>query len=270
MADAGRRRFKVLALDVDGTLVDRSLEITPRNLVALQRAREAGVRLVLATGRMFRSAMRYVEAIGSDAPLICYQGAVVRARDGELLREWPVSPASAVAAVRFSREHNLHVNLYRDDEFYVEQEGWGARRYAEVAQLEPRVVPDLMDLARQGSTKVVFVDQPERLRELEADVTAALAPGGARTTFSMPEFLEAVDREVSKGTALGFVCERLGVGPEEVIAAGDAPNDAEMFAWAGFAVAPRDAHPDVLAVAGAVIAPPGEDGIAELVERYID
>ena len=226
--------------------------------------------LVLATGRMFRSALPYAEALGSQAPLICYQGAVVRGTDGEPLREWPVSSEAAEAAVRFSREHDLHVNLYRDDQFFIEKDGWGARRYAEVAQLEPVKVPDLMDLARDGSTKVVFVDQPERLRQVDAAIAAAMAPGGARTTFSMPEFLEAVDRRVSKGTALAFVCERLGVSPEEVIAAGDAPNDVEMLEWAGLAVAPRNAHPDVLAVADVVVAPPGEDGIAELVERYLD
>jgi Cof subfamily protein (haloacid dehalogenase superfamily) len=255
-------------VDLDGTLIDRSLEITPANLAALQRAVAAGYHVILATGRMFRSTLKYAEAIGTDEPLICYQGAVVRSRAGELLREWPVAPKEAIAAIKMARAQGLHVNLYRDDLFYVEQLGWGAKRYAAIAQMEPQVVPDLMELARGGSTKIVFVDQPERLQELEPLIKATVEPG-ARVTFSLPEFLEVVAGNVSKGSALAFVCERSGIEPAELIAAGDAPNDVEMFRFAGLAVAPRTAFPAALAVADAVIPPPEEDGIAELVERYL-
>jgi hydroxymethylpyrimidine pyrophosphatase-like HAD family hydrolase len=200
--------------------------------------------------------------------VICYQGAVVRSPDGEVLREWPISPESAAAAVRFSREQDLHVNLYQDDSFFIEKTGWGAQRYAEVSRVEPVLVPDLMELAARGSTKVVFVDQPNRLLELEPAVRAAMEPA-ARVTFSLPEFLEAVASDVSKGTALRFVCQGIGVEAAQVLAAGDAPNDVEMFEYAGLAVAPRTAHDSVLRVAGAIIPPPEEDGIAELVDRFL-
>jgi Cof subfamily protein (haloacid dehalogenase superfamily) len=261
-------RFKALAIDVDGTLVDRTLKIRPRNLAALRAARAAGVSVVLATGRMFRSALPYALEIGTEEPIICYQGAVVRTPGGEVLREWPVDPESAVAAVEFSRTHDLHINLYQDDSLYIERDSWGARRYAEVAQVEPIMLPDLMELARGGSTKVVFVDQPERLRGLETEVRRLVEPR-SRVTFSMPEFLEVVAAEVNKGRALEVVCERLGITPAEVLAAGDAQNDVEMLRVAGTAVAPRTAHPDALAVADATVAPPEEDGVAELVERFL-
>jgi hydroxymethylpyrimidine pyrophosphatase-like HAD family hydrolase len=162
----------------------------------------------------------------------------------------------------------LHINLYRDDVFYVEQLGWGAHRYAEVSQIEPQVVPDLMDLAKQGSTKIVFVDRPERLRELEPLVRSRLEPE-ARVTFSVPEFLEVVDAGVSKGAALAYVCQRSGLDPAHLLAAGDAPNDVEMFRYAGFAVAPETAFPEALAEADATIPSPAEDGIAEMIERYL-
>ncbi len=275
MADPAVKRmpsggpFKALAIDVDGTLVDRTLEITPRNLAALRGATARGIRIIVATGRMYRSALKYAEAIDTDEPLICYQGAVVRSRAGEILREWPVAPAEAVAALEMAREQDLHINLYRDDVFYVENTGWGAQRYAEVAQMEPQLVPDLMELARQGSTKIVFVDRPERLRELEPLVRRTVEPK-ARVTFSLPEFLEVVDATVSKGAALAFVCEAAGILPSEVIAAGDAPNDVEMFRYAGLALAPSNAFPEALAEADAIIPPPEENGIARLVELYLN
>ncbi len=260
--------FKALAVDVDGTLVDHTLEIRPRNLEALQRVIAGGCRVIIATGRMYRSALKYAEAIGTEELMICYQGAVVRSRAGEILREWPVPPAEAVAALEMARAQDLHINLYRDDAFYVERMGWGAKRYAEVAQMEPQLVPDLMELAQQGSTKIVFVDKPERLRELEPLARRTVEPR-ARVTFSLPDFLEVVDATASKGAALAFICEAAGIRPSEVIAVGDAPNDVEMFRYAGLALAPRTSFPEALAEADAIIAPPGEDGIAELVERYL-
>lgn len=260
--------YRALAIDIDGTLIDRSLEVTPRNLAALQGAVVRGVRVILATGRMYRSALRYSQQIGTQEPLICYQGGVVRGFGGELLRQWPVSPEDAVVALQLARELELHINLYADDIFYVEEMGWGARRYAEVAQMVPQVVPDLMVLAVRGSTKIVFVDRPERLRELEPVIRARLEPR-SRVTFSVPEFLEVVDAGVSKGAALAYVCDRSGLEPAQVLAAGDAPNDVEMFRYAGFAVAPRNAFPEALAEADAIIPPPEEDGIAEMIERYL-
>ena len=258
----------MLAVDIDGTLIDKSLEITPANLAALREAMAAGVRVVLATGRMFRSALPYALQIGTSEPLIAYQGAVVRQPDGTLLRDWPLPPEAAGKAVSLARELDLHVNLYVDDEFYVERMDWAAELYASVAQVPPVIVSDLMEVAARGSTKVVYVDQHERLASLEGRLREVLEPA-SRLTFSMPEFLEVVDAGVSKAEALHFVCERYGIRREEVIAAGDGPNDRELFEYCGLAVAPSDAIPEVLAAADVTMPPPGQDGIADLVRRYL-
>jgi Cof subfamily protein (haloacid dehalogenase superfamily) len=260
--------YRLVALDIDGTLVDRSLILRPRNLAALRHAIGTGVAVVLATGRMFRSALPYAVEIGTNLPVICYQGAVVRPPAGDTLREWAVPPAAAGRAVALARELKLHVNLYQDDEFFVEDLGEGAQRYAAVAQVEPRYVGDLMEIAARGSTKVVYVGDHGALRGVEDRLRSEFEPG-CRVTFSLPEFLEVVDAAADKGTALSFVCDRLGIPAGEVIAAGDAPNDIEMLRYAGLALAPRDAFPEAIAAADDVIAPPGEDGIAELVERYL-
>lgn len=260
--------YRLLALDIDGTLVDRSLELRPRNVAALRAVMERGVAVVLATGRMYRSALPYAEAIGTDQPIICYQGAVVRVRGGETLREWGVPPDSARAAVALARELKLHVNLYQDDNFYVEDLGEGAQRYAAVAQVEPRFVPDLMEIAAKGSTKVVYVADPAVLRGVEERLRSEFEPT-CRVTFSLPEFLEVVNAAADKGKALAYVCERQGIAPAEVIAAGDAPNDVEMLRYCGLALAPRGSFPEATEAAQGLISPPGEDGIAELVERYL-
>jgi Cof subfamily protein (haloacid dehalogenase superfamily) len=260
--------YRLLAIDIDGTLVDDTLEVTPANLEALRGAVSRGIRVVLATGRMFRSALPYALQIGTREPLICYQGAVVREPGGNLLRETALSPASAHACLDLARRLKLHLNLYHDDNFYVEEMGWGARRYSEVAQIEPIVVSDLGAIAERGSTKAVYVAPHAELAAAEEAIRTGLEPA-ARITYSLPEFLEVVDTQVSKAAALQFVCDLDGITRDEVIAAGDGPNDLELFQFAGLAVAPSDARSQVLAAAGATVAPPGEDGIAELVQRYL-
>ena len=91
----------------------------------------------------------------------------------------------------------------------------------------------------------------------------------ARVTYSLPEFLEVVSAEVSKAKALDVICRRDGVAPAEVLAAGDAPNDVELFRYAAFAVAPRNAFSETLAEADATIPPPEDDGVADLIDRYL-
>ena len=230
--------------------------------------RDRGIVIVLATGRMFRSALPYAMEIGIVEPVICYQGAMVREVRGGILFEEPVPAAAARAAVEFSRREGVHVNLYHDDAFYVENAGADARRYADVAQVDPILVPDLMEVADRGSTKVVFVGEPAALRAHQDAVRALFEPD-QRVTFSLPEFLEVISAGADKGRALRLVCERLGIPATEVIAAGDAPNDVEMLAFAGLALAPADAFPEAIRGADALIPPPGEDGIADLVERYL-
>jgi hydroxymethylpyrimidine pyrophosphatase-like HAD family hydrolase len=188
--------------------------------------------------------------------------------DGTLLKEWAVGPAAATEAVLVARELDLHVNLYRDDNFYVEKMTWAARRYADVAQIEPVMVDDLMTIAAAGSTKVVYVDTPARLKGLEAQVRARLEPA-SRVTFSMPDFLEVVDARVSKAAALKFICDRDGILPTEVIAAGDGPNDRELFEYCGLAVAPTSAIQEVRDAADVTMPPPSEDGIAHLVQHHL-
>jgi HAD superfamily hydrolase (TIGR01484 family) len=133
--------------------------------------------------------------------------------------------------------------------------------------MEPHLVDDLLEIARRGSTKAVFVAAPDELRQLEGDLRSSFEPD-CRATFSMPEFLELVNPRASKGSALEFICARAGVSRQEVIAAGDAPNDVEMMRFAGLALAPENAFQEAIAAADALIPPPEQDGIAELVRRY--
>lgn len=268
---------RVVAIDVDGTLVDHEQRLHPRTRAAVLAAAGSAA-IVLATGRMYRSVLPWARLLGVHAPLICYQGAVVRAvpddgaalidgvPQGRLLAEDAVDPASGLIALRVARAGNWHVQAYHDDILYCEQDRPEAHLYSRIAGVDFTLVDDLTPIMERGSTKVVcVVVDPEDAERCEDAQRAALG-AAARVVRSQREFVEITSPRAGKGRGLRVVCDSLGVSLDEVVAIGDAPNDVDMLQAAGFAVCVRTSRPEVVAVSDAVCAPPEEAGVADVLE----
>jgi hydroxymethylpyrimidine pyrophosphatase-like HAD family hydrolase len=163
----------------------------------------------------------------------------------------------------------FHLNCYVDDLLYVAEVTPEARRYADFQHLEIHAVGDLRKWLDRDPTKLVAVGDPEALDELEEQLVPRFA-GRLFISKSLPYFLEFAHPDVSKGSGLAFVAERLGFGPEETVACGDGENDRELLDWAGFGVAVANAHEDVLARADLVVPSVQEEGAAVLLEAYLD
>jgi hypothetical protein len=241
-----------------------------RTREALERTRATGTHLVVVTGRMFRAVRPYLEQAGLDDLVVCYQGAVVADPEtGEFLLHIPIPLAEAREAMDAVVAAGFHLNCYLDDLLYVAEVTPEARRYADFQHLEIHAVGDLRAWLEQEPTKLVAVGDPDRLDELEAELAPRFA-GRLFISKSLPYFLEFAHPDVSKGSGLQFVADRLGFGPEETVAGGDGENDRELLDWAGFGVAVANAHPDVLARADLVVPSVQEEGIALLLEAYLD
>jgi Cof subfamily protein (haloacid dehalogenase superfamily) len=269
---------QLVALDLDGTTIDFEQRLHPRTRDAVRATVSRGVPVLAASGRMYRSALPWALALGLHTPLICYQGAMVRAMpdadaplhdgvpQGKLLIEDALDGEVCDAAIDVARSGGWHVQGYRDDRLLCEREGPEADFYSRIAGVDYELVNDLAAALREGSTKIVCVALEEtQASACEAAMRTRLG-SRARVVRSMTEFVEITNPVASKGRALRSVCELLGIPVEAVVAAGDAPNDADMLAAAGFAVAAEDADPAALAVADAVIPGPGEAGVALLLE----
>ena len=149
---------RLLALDLDGTIVSGEHGVTPRVRAAIRRAQEQGTAVTIATGRMFRSARRFARQLDITAPIICYQGALVRDPvTGETLHasSLPVEPGLAVVA--FAKARRWHVNAYVDDELYMEAATPEGRFYAETSDVPIRLIPDIAAAVHRGTTKLVIV-----------------------------------------------------------------------------------------------------------------
>ncbi|TME17835.1 MAG: HAD family phosphatase [Chloroflexi bacterium] len=261
----GRSPYRLLALDLDGTIISLDLQVDPRDEAALARARERGLLVAACTGRPYSGAVRWVEHLHLTEPLICYQGAQVRAADGSLLLDHGIPHELAMEVVHFCRERRLHLNAYRDDRLLVEHDTPDGRAYARHSGLETHVVSDL-DLAMgPTSPKLVIVAAEEVVEALLPEVRERWR-GRLFVATSLPTYLEMTMPGAHKGTALEFLAGYLQVPREQVVAAGDGRNDRPMLEWAGLAVAVEGAPAEVLEVADRVIGPPGTGGVAELLE----
>jgi Cof subfamily protein (haloacid dehalogenase superfamily) len=261
-------RYKLLALDLDGTILDLHLNLDPHDLEALGRMVAAGVTVVPCTGRPFPGAVPWVTRLGLDGPFVCYQGAEVRTLDGGVLLDHGVPHELAMEVIRYARERNLHVQAYRDDELIIERDRPEAHQYADHAGMEIHVIGDLDRAMGPMTPKLVIVSTRETLEALLPDTRARWA-GRLNVATSVPEYLEFTSVESDKASALQFLCERYGIAQAEVVAVGDGRNDASMIAWAGLGVAVEGSPAEVIAAADRTIPGPGHGGIDQLAEALL-
>ena len=254
----------MLALDLDGTIVDARLQLDPRDVRALDRIKDAGVSVIATTGRPFPGALPWTERLGLEGPIICYQGAEIRMPDGGVMLDQGIPHDLAMEVIRFARERDLHVQAYRNDQLLVERDRPEAHQYADHAGMAINIVGDL-DLAMgPTSPKLVIVANPAVLDQLLPEVRARWQ-GRLNAATSMPSYLEFTSDNSDKSEALRFLSDHLGVPREQVAAAGDGRNDVSMLAWAGLGVAVEGSPPEVIEAARhQTIPPPGHGGIEKL------
>ena len=261
--------YRLLALDLDGTLIGESPEISARSAQAVQEAARRGVKVTLATGRTYRAAKPYAEQLGIVTPLICCQGAQIRDPvTGEVISETGIDREIALEVLRYARDNGYHANACADDEIYMAELTPEGKFYSERAKIEPNIVGDLTEWLDRDVLKLVIVtDEPTTLKIVEE-----LSEGfGERlyVTRSFPNYAETINPNVSKGKALKYLAKRLDIPLENVMAIGDDLNDIDMVATAGLGVAMRNSAPEVISNARFVTGTVEEDGAAAAIERFI-
>ena len=266
--------IRLVALDVDGTLVDDEKEIPAANVRALRAALERGVHVAIASGRMVPSIEIMERRLGIDCALIAYNGAKVLgtvAKGRPCIDHQPL-PVEVTARVRrFSVEHGLLLNYYFDDVLYAER----AHAKNPLAELYHRRTGavyhfvDTEDIAAEPSTKLILLADPERVKELHAHFSREL-DGLINVVITEREYLEFMTIGVDKSTALPILAEYHGVEVEHVLAIGDADNDRLMLRDAGVGVAVANARPEVREVADDTTRRTNNEGaVAEAITTWV-
>ncbi len=263
-------RPKMVALDLDGTLVEPLKPVRPRVVAAVRAACAAGVRATIVTGRMYVGTESFVRLLSIEGPIICYQGAVIAdAVSGRFEREIALPNAVALRIYDAAKPRGYHVQFYREDRFYVEQRNAYSDLYARISGTEPVVVASLPEaFAGRDSTKVNIVTDPEKTPEC-LRLMKEVCGDDAYVTRSNPEFVEMLSPKVDKGEALALIASELGIPLADVLAIGDSYNDVPLLRVAGFGVAMGSGPPELKAEADAVVGDVEHDGVAEAIERFV-
>ena len=266
---------RLVALDIDGTLVGDDLVVGPRTIDAIRAAKARGVAVSLVTGRMVSSAMRFARELGLTDPIIGYQGGLIRAmpepgsaRLGKLLVHTPLRPATARAVVTWTREHGLDPHLNHLERFILRADDPRSDDYSAFMGARAELVPDLLEAIDHPITKILAVGEPPLPTEMAPAAAAAFA-GVADVTISHPRFLEFVAPGVSKGRAIRWLARRLGIPLAQTLAIGDQWNDIEMLAEVGHGAPMPTAPAGVKAVARYLAPAVADEGVADMIERLV-
>lgn len=262
--------IKLIALDLDGTLLNSEKRVTPYTRGVLRRAMARGVHVTLATGRMIGGAAYFGRQVGVNAPLICCNGGVVQGMDAPeplFMRCLPQETVRRLLTLCHAR--GWYANWYIGREIFVEHfDAAYFHAYRTVEDFKVREVGDdflsytenviqcvIRDLAGEVAPKVAVVE-----RELPGEI-AAQQNTGTSADLTPPG--------VTKALGLSFLMEQYGLTPAEVMACGDADNDLPMLRFAGTAVVPENGLPEAKALATYHAASNDEDGIAKAIEQLV-
>jgi len=267
--------IELIALDIDGTLVGDELEIGPRTRAAVHAARRNGVVVSLVTGRMVSSALRFARELELDAPIVGYQGAIIRAmpasgskRLGRLFVHTPLRADVAREIVSWTRSVGLDPHLNHLERFIVRSDDPRADDYSAFMGSDADLAQDLLASIRHGVSKVMAAGEPPLPVDLLASARERFA-GRADVTVSHPRFIEFVAPGVSKGRGVRWLARRHGIKLGAVLAVGDQWNDLEMLLEVGHGAAMPTAPVEVLDAARYIARPLAEEGVASLIESLV-
>ncbi|HEY3249274.1 MAG TPA: Cof-type HAD-IIB family hydrolase [bacterium] len=261
--------YRLLVADIDGTLITSTREIPDGVHAAVRAAQASGVRVCLATGRIWPSAEPYVRGLGADPPAILANGGIVYDfRTDTVLRQVPLAYEQARAVLEVLRAHpGVQPHLYVHNRVYVGHVNAHTEYYRRKDRLVVEEVGDLLAFLPPDPTKILIIGARHDL--VEAAAAIARLPYPMNVVFSEQTYLEVLPTGSSKGAALEFVAQLLGIARDKIIAVGDNLNDQEMVRFAGLGVAMGNAAPELQAQADYVTKTNDEEGLAEVIERFI-
>ena len=262
-------RIQLIAVDLDGTLLNSQHQLTERTIQALRRAIAQGVKVVVATGKTLHSAAEAYRLLELDTPGVFLQGLVVYNADGSIRHQQAHTPDFVRAIASYAREQGISLVAYSGSDIFTEQRTDQTDKLLKFHEPTPRHVASLDALlAERPMNKLMIIEEPGRAAVARAELSDLYA-GRATFVQALPDMLEILPPGASKGAGLRWLLDDLGIAPEHVLAIGDGENDVEMLQMVGIGVADGNAAPQAKAAADYLVATNDADGVAEAVDRFV-
>lgn len=266
-------KYKVLALDLDGTLTNSEKVVSRYTRTILDRAQDAGVTVLLVSGRPTPGVQWVANMLDfheRNGYIISYNGSeVVESATGQTLFGFHVDSEYIPYLYDKAVEYGVQLAMYHDGAIWCENPDWKWTRIeSELNHMPCRKVDNLLEECKWPTPKCMLLGEPEVLARLESELVETL--GDKLGIFrSEPYFLEIMPNQLNKAKSIDMLLNRLGLNREELIACGDGFNDVHMVEYAGLGVAMANACEPVKQAADFITKSNDEDGVAYVVEKFM-
>lgn len=263
--------FKMVCLDIDGTLLNSNHRITEKVKAAINIvANEKNIPVILVSARMPKGIKFLQKELEIEEPIICYSGALILDKDGKVLSQEFINALELEKIYKLVSDHNIHISLYKDDEWYIEEMDYWAKQESEITNITPKIIDfkELIKLWKKqgtGPNKILCMASADEIDILKENIKAV----ELNVYPSKPTYLEIMPVRASKTSAINCLQKELDVNKDEIIAMGDNYNDIDMLEYAGVGVAMGNAPEYVKKHANYVTLTNDEDGVGKALEKYI-
>jgi len=264
------KNIKLIALDVDGTIMNKSYRISDRVKKAISHATAKGIYVVIATGRMYSATVPIAVELDLQTPLIVYQGSLIKEfykSDRTLLHHYLETDLS-YDIIRDTREKDVQINVYLDDKLYVEAESLILQEYVTRRNISFYMLDGFENYENFLPTKILAMDPDAQKINLLIDEFKGKYFNRLNITKSTDYFCEFINKKCSKADGIMFLAEKWGIDQSEVMAVGDHDNDREMLDYAAIGVAMGNSHENLKQIADYVTDTVDNDGAALAIEKF--
>lgn len=265
--------IRLIVSDMDDTLLSPGGDVTERTLAALQAAIRAGALVTFASGRMVESATGWARQLGVNAPLILYNGGLVYDLETKkTISRIELPEETARAVLKFGEQLGVYMQAYPGENYYCVEKNRFTANYANRVRVDACEIPKgekLSDWISSGQMKLLVIGDAGDMPPVLEKFRKQFPDCGVEFFMSRPMYLEAVAEAVNKGSALRALAESLDIAPDEILAFGDGENDITMLEYAGHSYAVANAREDVLEKAKYIAPSNAEDGVAQVIEKYL-
>ncbi|MBX3118883.1 MAG: HAD family phosphatase [Fimbriimonadaceae bacterium] len=262
-------QIRLLALDLDGTLLDPERKLTQVHIDAVRRARDAGIVIALASGRNVASIEAFAKELEIEGPMVCSNGAHVLSSPTHEIAHTSLSQNTASQLMAYALGNNLHLSIYaRHDVFFPHRNRWSDIYTERVRHVVPKMM-EQQSTAGIEVTKMLFADDANVIEGHVGSIQTLLKGQEVSIVRSEADYLEILPGGINKGLGLSQVVEYFGLKPEEIAAIGDYYNDLEMLQYAGFSAAMQTAPLEVQAAANLVVPSSVEGGVACFIDAFL-
>ncbi|WP_297205603.1 Cof-type HAD-IIB family hydrolase [uncultured Brachyspira sp.] len=261
--------IKLIATDLDGTLLNNNSEISNYNKKVLKKLMNNGIEIIFSTGRPFEGMKRYKDIIENDNHSIVFNGAIIADSNGDFIYNKPINKDTAMYIIDIYNKYkhkDIYLHVYSGNQYIVSEEDIYFKRYIEKENITDTVIG--LDNAKDFYfSKMLFIGERYILETIQDEVKNNIK---ADISFSHTNFLEILAYGINKGSALKWLCDIKGIKREEIVAFGDNYNDIEMLKYAGTGVAVENAEGDVKKNADYICLRNDENGVGKFLEKFLD